>query len=218
MLRAVFVVVCVVTTHAAADPIIAVRLEAKEPESAKTVVALTKALRTTAAKTNKRAKPTPAAVDKAVVAAECSVLQPACAASIGASLDVTHMLVGQVEKRGARYALTASLINVQTKQRVRSLREVMPAKVDARRWARTLFAKLLEDGAGELVIVANARRAQILVDGLPVTELYEGRATISNLALGTHQIELRASGYKPFSIDVSVDGHTEETFLLEPQP
>ena len=38
----------------------------------------------------------------------------------------------------------------------------------------------------------------------------------SGLALGAHQIEIRASGYRAFSVEVTIDGNTKETFLLEP--
>jgi hypothetical protein len=205
-------VICVLASHATAGdkPTTAVRIEAKDGASAKTAIALTKALRTQAGAKHSTN------VDKTVIDTECDVLQPRCAASIGDKLAVTHMLVGQLERRGSRYTITLSLINVSTKQRVRSLREVAPIKVDVRRWARTLYSRLLAEGSGDIVITANAKRGQVLIDGLVVTELYEGRATVSGVALGTHQLEVRAAGYRPYASDISVDGHSEETILLEP--
>jgi len=131
-------------------------------------------------------------------------------------LGVTHELVGQLDRRGVRYLLTLALIDTSTKKRVRSLRETSTEKADVRKWANTLLAKILDEGTGELVLVANARRAQVLVDGLPVAELYEGRATISNIALGTHEVEIRAVGYRPFSVEVEIDGRNEQTILLDP--
>jgi hypothetical protein len=190
-----------------------VRIEAKDAASANTVIALNKAMRAVAG----RGAPKPSTIDAAVIDTECNVLQPRCAASIGEQLAVTHMLVGQLERRGTRYTLTLSLINVATKQRVRSLRDVAATKVDVRKWARTLHARMLDEGSGDIVITANAKRGQVLVDGLVVTELYEGRATVSGVALGAHQLEIRAAGYRPFATDVTVDGRTEETVLLEPK-
>jgi hypothetical protein len=216
--RLALMLVLLSATHAAADAerTTAIRIQAKDADSAKRANELNKALRT--AKGAHRAKVSAGDVDAAVLDAECSILQPACAATIGAKLGVTHMLVGELDRRGARYTLTLSLINVSTKQRVRSLREVSGASANVRKWANTLYAKMLDEGTGEVVLFANARRGQVFVDGLAVTELYEGRATLSGIALGTHAIEIRAPGYKPFAIDVEVDGHSEESFLLDPMP
>ena len=124
---------------AGADPerTTAIRIQAKEADSAKRATELNKALRATK---GARAKVSAANVDAAVLDAECSILQPACAATIGAKLGVTHMLVGELDRRGARYTLTLSLINVSTKQRVRSLREVSGATANVRKWANTLYA------------------------------------------------------------------------------
>jgi hypothetical protein len=191
-------------------PTVAVRIEAKDADAANTAVALNKALRAVSA------KPSAKDVDAAVLRAECSILQPACAASIGEALAVSHVLVGQVERRGARSTLTLSLINVHTKQRVRSLREVIVKNANLPRLARSLFTRILDEGTGEIVIAANAQRGQILLDGLAVTELYQGRATISGVALGTHELQIRAAGYRPFTSDVEVDGRTEQNVLLDP--
>lgn len=190
----------------------AVRIESKDVDAGKRAADLTNALRALAAKGH-RAAPTAKATDAAITSADCSVLQPACAAAVGAKLGATHVLVGQVEKRGARYTIMLSLINVDTKQRVHSLRDTSGA--DARKWARALYARILDEGAGEIVLAANAQRGQVILDGLPVTELYAGRATISKIALGAHQLEIRAVGYRPFTTDVTVDGRTEQNVLLD---
>jgi hypothetical protein len=196
-------------------PTTAIRIEAKDPESTKRATELTKALRT-AVKGAHRAKASAGDVDAMVRDGDCSILQPACAAAIGAKLGVSHVLVGQLEKRGSRYTLTASLISVRTKQRVRSLRDVSGASANVRKWANTVYTKMLDEGTGEVTIVANARRGQVFVDGLAVTELYEGRATLSGIALGTHGLEIRAAGYRPLAVDITVDGNSEESFLLDP--
>jgi hypothetical protein len=198
-----------------APPDVAVRIEPKDSDAAKTALALTNALRAATTRHHpKRAKDT----DAAIARADCSILQPACAASVGASLAVSHMLVGQLERRGARYTLTLSLVNVHTKQRVRSLRDTFAKSANLPRLARSLYSRILDEGTGELVIAANAQRGQVLLDGLAVTELYEGRATVSGVALGTHALEIRAAGFHPFTSDVEVDGRTEQNVLLDPAP
>jgi PEGA domain-containing protein len=79
-----------------------------------------------------------------------------------------------------------------------------------------VYARIADDASGELLITSNARRGEVLIDGLPVTELFEGHATVSNLALGTHELVIRASGYHAFDVDVTVDGRTQESVLLDP--
>lgn len=55
----------------------------------------------------------------------------------------------------------------------------------------------------------------MLVDDKAVTELFQRRATVTGLSLGTHAIEIRADGYKPYADEVSVDGPTKLSVLLE---
>ena len=184
--------VCLLLLAGIAQADDAVRIEAKEPNAAARAVLLEKQL--------------------LIITKQ----QKSKDNAIGAKLGVTHAITGKLEKRGARYTVTLSLINLATKQRVRSLRDTTTDKADVRKWARTLYTRTLDEGTGELVITANARRGKILVDGQPVTELYDGSATIAALALGAHQIEIRASGYKPFAVEVTIDGNTKETFLLDP--
>jgi len=180
----------IASRHAVADdkpqPI---RIEVKDPDAGKRAIALEKALRVHAnSKSTARAK----------------------------KLGVTHELVGKLDLRGTRYILTLALIDISTQKRVRSLRDTSTEKADVRRWARSLLSRILDEGTGELVLVANARRGYVLVDGLAVTELYDGHATVPTLALGAHEVEIRAVGYRPFSIEVEIDGRTEQTFLLDP--
>ena len=75
-----------VPAHADDARTTAIRIEAKDTDAAKRAVALQKAMRAVA-----KAKVSANAIDTAVAAAECKVLQPACAAAVGAKLAVTHM-------------------------------------------------------------------------------------------------------------------------------
>lgn len=182
--------------------------------------ALTSALRVQAsAKSGKyRSKGTPKEIEKAVFAAECKAPERACAVAIGTKLAVDYVLAGEIVARGARYVLTLSLVNVNSKERVRSLRDTAAKTVDMKRWARTLYDRLHDGATGELVIVANAKRGEILLDGQTVGVLFEGRATIGNVTVGSHVLVIRAAGYRPFEIDVAVEGTMKQNVLLEPNP
>jgi hypothetical protein len=48
--------------------------------------------------------------------------------------------------------------------------------------------------------------------------LFDGRATLNGIAIGTHQLVIRAKGFKPLELDVTVDGQTRLNLLLEPAP
>lgn len=155
-------------------------------------------------------------IREAITKAECKFMQPACAAAVGAALAVDFVVAGELTKRGTHQVLVLALFDVRRKQRVRSVRETAAGNADARKWARTLYARLTDAATGELVIVANAQVGEILLDGAIVGALFEGRATIGGVAPGAHQLVIRARGYKPFETDVSVDGTTKQTLLLEP--
>jgi len=146
----------------------------------------------------------------------CVVTELDCAGAIGERLGVDYVLVGEVATHGMRFVLTMSVINVTTKKRVRSLREFTPRSTTAKRWARTVYDRIVDDEKGELAISSNAPRAVVLVDGQRVTELFESRATLTGLSIGVHAIELRAPGFKPYTDDISVDGKTKLSVLLEP--
>jgi hypothetical protein len=66
-----------------------------------------------------------------------------------------------------------------------------------------------------LAITCNAVRATILIDGQPATALYNGRGSIGGLALGTHGIEVRADGFKPYVGEVNIVGDTPLNVLLD---
>lgn len=70
---------------------------------------------------------------------------------------------------------------------------------------------------GELAIVANAQQGEVLIDGQVVAGLFEGRTTIGNLVKGTHLLSIRARGYRPLEIEVTIESATKQTLLLEPR-
>ena len=144
-----------------------------------------------------------------------SAATPACAAEIGARLGVDYVFSGMVQTRGRRFVLTLDVVNVATKKRVRSLRDVVASEIRGKAWATQIFERVVDTATGSLVITCNVSRAAVLLDGQAVTETYVRRATIDGLALGRHAIELRAPGYAPFSDEVLIDGETQLNVLLD---
>ena len=140
----------------------------------------------------------------------------ACAAEIGAKLGVDYVLAGSIWSHGTGFILTLDVVNVGTKTRVRSLRDVAIATTTAQAWSKRVFERIVDNATGSLVISSNVSRAVVFVDGQQVTELYQRRALVQNLALGRHAVELRAPGYKPYADDdVVVDGETQLNVLLD---
>jgi hypothetical protein len=203
---------------AAPAPTVAVYIASSEPSVAKLVVALAAGLRDAAGKPGPyRAKGTAKAVAEAIDQAKCTPIEPACAAAIGEHLAVDYMIVGKVEPRGARAVLAVSVVKVEARQRVRSLRAIAAAGADGRQWARAVYAQLVDDATGELAIVANAQAGEIFIDGVRAAELFKGRATVVGLAIGNHELSIRAPGYRAFDEELIVDGHTRELVLLVPR-
>lgn len=214
------VVLVALTTIAPADPkpTLAIVVDAKDREAIPTADALTAALRTFAGKKSERYQPK--ATDKDIRAAkrraECTATQVACAATIGATLGVDYILTGVVETRARRRVVVVGLVNVATKQRVRSLRDTSMAPADLKKWAQRIYERVISNDNGELVLVTNARGGEVLLDGQLIGALYEGKATLPNIAVGSHALVIRAPGFRPLEIEVIVDGTTKETLLLEP--
>ncbi|MGE0549657.1 MAG: hypothetical protein AB7O24_28485 [Kofleriaceae bacterium] len=214
----VFAVASTSTSTAAADtrPTYAVDLHAKDRGADAITTAMTNALRAAGSKSALyRGKPTYKQLAQARVAVDCSAAEVSCTSAVGAKLGVDYMFAGTIESRGQRYVLELNVINVKTDKRVRSIRDVSSRGKPASRWARHVFARIVDDATGDLIVSCNAYRGIVLVDGQPVTELYEGRATVAGLALGRHSLEIRATGYKPYTDEVLVDGTTNISVLLD---
>jgi TolB-like protein len=213
-------VLALLATAAVADPkptIAIAGIDAADSESVPLATTLTQSLQTM--KTGRyQVKGTAKQVAAALVKAECRVTQTACVVAVGSALGADYVLAGEVTKRGKHQVLVLALVNVASKQRVRSIRENVASSVDARRWGRMLYQKLVEAELGELTVVANAQQGEILLDGQVVGALWNGRVTLVGIADGTHQLAIRAKGYRPFELDIRVEGVTKQNVLLEPQP
>lgn len=218
-LVAIAVTLLATFTHAVADKkptLVVAGVDGKDPTAHKLADALTAALRSVAGG-RYQVKGTPKQIEQAVIAAECKVFDRACATKIGTVIGVDYVLSGEVDKRGTRHILVLALVDVRTKQRVRSLRDQVDSTVDTKRWAKAVYQKLVANTTGDLEIVSNAQRGEILLDGEPVAALFNGRATLTGIAIGTHQLGIRAKGFRPIDIDIDVAGTTRESLLLEPE-
>ncbi len=209
------------TSGAVADPkptVAVTELDAKDPRAAKAATSITTTLRKYAAAKSGAYLPkgTPKELAAAVSKADCKPIAQACAAVVGATLGVDYVLAGELDARSQTYVLVLSLVNVKTKQRVRSLRESVAISSDLAKWSKRTYERLVDPTSGELTVIANVKQGEILLDGLQVGALWEGRATISGLALGAHELAIRAKGYKALAVEIRVDGNTTETVLLEP--
>ena len=60
----------------------------------------------------------------------------------------------------------------------------------------------------------NAQTGDV-ISGQQATELFQRRGSVGGLALGTHAIELRAAGYKPYAGEVTIDGQNRLNVLLD---
>ena len=161
--------------------------------------AITAVIRTQAAAKSSEysVKGTAKAIDAAILAAECSAIQQSCAAKLGATLGADYAIAGELERRGAHQVLVLSLVDVRTKQRIRSVHQTGASNGDAKKLARAAYARL--------------------IDGEVVGALFDGHATIGGLVKGSHLLTIRANGFHLFEIDITIELATKQMLLLEPE-
>jgi TolB-like protein len=213
-------IVMLLATHALAEPkptLVVAGIDGVESESIPLATKLTQSLQTMKAG-RYQLKGTAKQITAALVKAECRVTQAACAAAVGAELGADYVLAGDVHYKGSHQVLVLSLVDVKTKRRVRSIRDNVASTVDARKWGRLAYQKMIAAEDGALVIVANAKQGEILLDGQVAGALFDGRATLTGVANGTHQLVIRAKGYRELAVDVTVEGETRQNLLLEATP
>lgn len=138
-----------------------------------------------------------------------------CAQVIGGKLGVDFMFAGLVEQKNRKWVLELDMFSVRTGKRVRSIRDYAPTNIDPKKWALAVFTRIIDTSTGTLKISSNATRAIVFVDGQQATELFQGRGEVSGLAMGTHAIEIRATGFKTYVGDVTIDGTTPVNVLLD---
>ena len=191
----------------------------KEPALARAAGAINAVIRTQAgAKTSEYAVTgTAKQIDAAVLAGECSTIDTHCAAKLGAALGSEFTISGELERRGTHQELVLALVDVRTKQRVRSVHQTTASNGDVKKLARTAYSRLVGGDLGDLAIEANAQQGEVLIDGQVVAGLFEGKTRITGLVKGSHLLGIRAKGYKPFAVDVTIESETQQMLLLDPE-
>lgn len=188
----------------------------KDEALAKSADAITRAIRAQAgAKTSEYAvKGAAKDLDAAMLAAECDTLQPGCAAKLGAAVGADDVIAGSLERRGTHTELVLTLVDVAHKQRIRSVHQ---SGTDPKKLARLAYSRLVGGDLGDLAIQANAQNGDVLIDGQVVAGLFEGKTTITGLVKGSHLLAIRARGYKPLEVDVTIEASTKQMLLLDPE-
>ncbi len=97
------------------------------------------------------------------------------------------------------------------------MRQTAAATGDAKKLARVAYLRLIGGDLGELAIVANAQQGEVSIDGQVVAALFEGRTTIGGLVKGNHLLSIRAKGFRPLDVDVTIETATKQTLLLDPE-
>lgn len=211
MARALVILVLAMRV-AAANPTFAVDIRSNDVSSDKLAPALEEALRAT--KSRYANKGTHADRVKAQVDA-CDYRAKECAVDIGKRLGVDYMLSGSVERHGANFLLTLDVFDVAQAKRVRSVRELAPLNTTGKAWAKTVIARVADAATANVVVRCNVHHAMVFVDGVQVTELYDGTATLLAIGLGRHLLELKANGYKTYSDDVVIDADETINVLMD---
>ena len=223
MIARAVVALFVLARLAAADPAkatVAIIIDPKDRDAFKAADALTAHLRAFAGKKAERFAPKGNDKDwrAAKREAACTALQLACAVKLGGLLGVDFIVTGEVETRAQRRVVVVAMVNVAKQERVRSLRDTVTTSFDTKRWAQRIYERVVGSETGELTIVTNGRGGDVLLDGELVAALYEGKARITNVAVGAHALVIKARGFRPLEIEVVVDGASTETLLLDPVP
>ncbi len=205
---------------AEARPTVAIVVDPKDRDAFKAADALTAHLRTFAGKKSERLAPKGTDKDwrAAKREAACTPLTLACAVKLGELLDVDFIVTGEVETRAQRRVVVIAMVNIAKKQRVRSLRDTVTTSFDTKKWAQRIYERVVGSDTGELVIVTNGKGGDVVLDGELVAALYEGKARITNVAVGAHALVIKAPGFRPLEVEVVVDGTSTENVLLDPLP
>jgi hypothetical protein len=191
----------------------------REPELTKNADTITAVIRSRAAgRTSEYSvKGSAKAIDAAILAAECSTIQPICAAKLGTMFGTDYTIAGELDRRGTHQVLVLAIVDVRTRQRIRSVREVGATNADAKKLARAAYTRLTGGDVGELSVIANVQTGEVLIDGTIVAGLFEGKTTIGGLVKGTHLLGVRARGHRPIDIEITIGTATEQMLLLDPE-
>lgn len=205
------------TAHAGDKrPLTVLAIEPRDEALAKSADAITRAIRTQASakKSEFRIAGKPKDIETATLAAECSSIQARCAAKLGSELGAELVIAGELERRGTHQVLTLALVDVRTKQRIRSVHQT---GTNGPKLANAANLRLVGGDTGDLAIVANAERGDVLIDGQIVAALFEGKTTITGLIKGSHRLSIHAKGFRSLDMDINVEAASKQMLLLEPE-
>ena len=204
--------------HADKKPTIAILgVMPDDPSIAKQGTTLDDTLRTLA---NSKASPyrvkgSSKQIADAVRTAECSTHETTCAAKLADAIGTDFSLAGKLEKRSTSVELTLFVVDSAKRQISRQSRHKVAGDSDMKKLAKAAFEKISgATGASELVIVANAKRGKVIIDGEVRAELFEARATVS-LPHGRHKLRIEAPGHKAYEDIVVIDAPTTMNILLD---
>jgi hypothetical protein len=171
-------------------------------------------------------------------AANCETEKPACMAPIGTGLGTDHLIYGNIapasENGSDGFRVSLKLLDVTPKTLAQSSTSFVPLSSFTGggnavwEWARQEYAKLTgdpavltsgESGLGQLVINANVKRGDVIVDNEKKGRLVEGTLTLT-LPEASYEVAIEAPGYKRYAATVTVVGGETKTATaeLEPEP
>ncbi len=157
----------------------------------------------------------------------CDEPDPTCMSQIADSLGVARVIYGDVRRTSAGntydWSINLHLFNAETDQIEHSVADTIPGVRrdidDLREPVRRYVAAL--SGAprvGTLHIAVNVPGAEVFIDGEPVgTADDEGHLDVSDVAAGSRNVRVAATGHQSFRSTVSVEPYGEASFEAELQ-
>ncbi|MBW2732559.1 MAG: PEGA domain-containing protein [Deltaproteobacteria bacterium] len=126
-----------------------------------------------------------------------------CMSKVGKTLNAGLLLWGRVEKRKqGGLTLTLRLLDVRKKRIRKKLKQVFTDREAAAPEARVLAlaAKLTPSQTATLRLRCHAEGAQVLIDGRAAGLVdAQGVLVLPKISLGLHSIQVRGSGFRPFT-------------------
>jgi hypothetical protein len=154
-------------------------------------------------------------IANAVRTAECSVHEPSCAAKLADTLGTDFALAGKLEKRATSVELTLQVVDAAKRTIYRQTRHKVAADSDMKKLAKLAFDRVAgERATSDLVIVANAKRGRVIIDGEERAALFDGRATLT-LPHGKYRLGIEAPGHKRYEDVIVLREPTTMNVLLD---
>lgn len=147
---------------------------------------------------------------------------PGCMARVGRTLQASKILWGSVRRVRSGYTVTVKMLDVATTSMERSLSaDVEPLELSAANIngaIERLTRSFLPSRRGGLQVSVNVEGAAVLVDGRAAGTVGAGGLGVPDLALGTHDVQVKKEGYQTWRREVSVEGGQTTAVLVELLP